>query len=102
MLLIPVVNPDSVSHFFDMDDTEQAATAATYSTVSAEVTPDLVTAAGNTAYVEAFELKAGVTKMRIYMWLEGQDIDCENGATGSDIVFNLQFSTDSSAPVVTP
>ena len=31
------------------------------------------------------------------MWIEGQDIDCENNATGSDISFKVQFSTQSSA-----
>ena len=31
------------------------------------------------------------------MWIEGQDIDCENGATGSNITFNVQLSTNSSA-----
>ena len=38
-----------------------------------------------------FGLTAGVTKIRIYMWIEGQDIDCENQASGSDISYNLQF-----------
>ena len=37
-------------------------------------------------------LTAGVTKMRIYMWVEGQDVDCENNASGGEIRFNLQFS----------
>ena len=37
-------------------------------------------------------LAAGITKMRIYMWVEGQDVDCENNASGGDIRFNLQFS----------
>ena len=61
------------------------------------VTPDMKTAAVNSAYQRAFDLKAGVTKMRIYMWIEGQDIDCENNATGSDITYNVQLSTQSSA-----
>ena len=26
------------------------------------------------------------------MWIEGQDVDCENNASGSDISFNVQFS----------
>lgn len=37
------------------------------------------------------KLKAGVTKVRIYMWVEGQDVDCENSASGSDISFNVEF-----------
>lgn len=41
---------------------------------------------------DLLDLEAGVTKVRIYMWVEGQDIDCENNASGSDINFNLQFT----------
>ncbi len=61
------------------------------------VTPAVRTVYGNTAYNEIFSLTAGVTKFRVYMWIEGQDIDCENNATGSDIEFNVQLSTESSA-----
>ena len=61
------------------------------------VTPDIKTTYGFATYQQAFQLTTGVTKMRIYMWIEGQDIDCENGATGSNITFNLQLSTQSSA-----
>lgn len=61
------------------------------------VTPDIATKAVRNEYEKVFELPAGVTKMRIYMWIEGQDIDCENNATGSDITYNLQFSTEASA-----
>ena len=38
-----------------------------------------------------FTLAAGITKVRVYMWVEGQDIDCENTASGTDIAFNLQL-----------
>jgi hypothetical protein len=62
------------------------------------VIPDIRTVSGKTAYNQIFTLAAGVTKFRVYMWIEGQDIDCENNATGSDIVFNVQLSTESSAP----
>ena len=31
------------------------------------------------------------------MWIEGQDVDCENNASGGNIQFNLQMSTNSSA-----
>lgn len=61
------------------------------------VTPNIITPTTMTNYEKVFELPAGVTKMRIYMWIEGQDIDCENNATGSDITYNLQFSTQSSS-----
>lgn len=38
-----------------------------------------------------FKLNAGITKVRVYMWVEGQDIDCENTASGTDISFNIQL-----------
>lgn len=38
-----------------------------------------------------FSLSAGITKARVYMWIEGQDVDCENTASGTDISFNLQL-----------
>ena len=50
-----------------------------------------------TAYINAFDVAEGVTKVRIYMWIEGQDVDCEDHASGSALTYNLQFSIDSSA-----
>ena len=29
------------------------------------------------------------------MWIEGQDVDCEDHASGGSITYNLQFSIDS-------
>lgn len=63
-----------------------------------EMTPNIKTPEANNAYNQIFVLEAGVTKYRVYMWIEGQDIDCDNSATGSNIAFNVQLSTDSSAP----
>jgi len=37
-------------------------------------------------------LKAGVTKVRIYMWLEGQDYDCGDTASGMDVTWDLVFN----------
>lgn len=65
--------------------------ASTDSNYFSTVTPAYKTA----QTVEAqtiFTLQAGITKVRIYMWVEGQDVDCENTASGSDISFNVQFS----------
>ncbi len=49
------------------------------------------------AYLSAFDVAEGVTKVRIYMWIEGQDVDCEDHASGSALTYNLQFSIDSAA-----
>ena len=58
----------------------------------AEVTPSIRTKASNDASNKVFDLKKGITKVRIYMWIDGQDVDCENNASGSDITYDVQFS----------
>lgn len=45
-------------------------------------------------YIKVFKLSRGITKVRVYMWVEGQDVDCENNASGSDLSFNIQFSIE--------
>lgn len=60
----------------------------------AQVTPDLKTTAANAESFEFTELPVGVTKIRVYMWIEGQDIDCENTASGGKVSFNLGFSLE--------
>ena len=58
----------------------------------AEVTPSIQTKAANDATNKVCDLKKGITKVRIYMWVDGQDVDCENNASGSDITYDVQFS----------
>ena len=38
---------------------------------------------------------AGITKMRIYMWLEGEDVDFENNASDGKLTFNLEIAMPS-------
>lgn len=56
-----------------------------------QMTPSYSTETQMTDVANAFSLKAGVTKLRIYMWVEGQDVDCEDTVSGSDITFKLEF-----------
>ena len=51
---------------------------------------------GFTEYVPVFTLRKGITKVRIYMWIEGQDVDCENNASFDDILFDLQLTVNPS------
>lgn len=62
------------------------------------VTVDTIgTLATPTEYTAIFSLSAGITKMRIYFWVEGQDVDCENNASGTGISLNIALSQNSSA-----
>lgn len=47
-------------------------------------------------YIKVFNLEAGITKIRVYVWIEGQDIDCENNAAVGGMKLNLQFTTNPS------
>ncbi len=49
------------------------------------------------AYLSIFKVDAGITKVRIYMWIEGQDYDCEDHASGGSLTYSLQFSIDDKA-----
>lgn len=50
-----------------------------------------------TTYEPFYYLNAGINKIRVYMWVEGQDIDCEDNASGGSIVYSLQFSLNNQA-----
>ncbi len=52
------------------------------------------TAADFTQKVSFLTLQPGITKVRMYMWIEGQDVDCENVASGGSISYNLQITTE--------
>lgn len=62
-----------------------------------KVTPQIQTEVGFAEYKQLITLSKGITKVRIYMWIEGQDVDCENNASGGNITFDLQFTTSESA-----
>ena len=47
-----------------------------------------------TASVAKINVAAGITRMRVYMWMEGNDVDCANDVAGSTINFNLVLEID--------
>lgn len=56
------------------------------------VTPDIATTKVFSTDQYLTSIPEGVTKMRIYMWLEGEDVDLENNAADSQITFNLEIA----------
>ena len=66
-----------------------------YGSKFATVTVDKATKAG-TGFDENLSLltlQPGITKIRVYMWVEGQDVDCENNASGGTITYDLVITT---------
>ena len=80
---------------------QSSATAysTTYDDFFGDVTISYATIAGFSTNQKIFSLQTGVTKVRIYMWIEGQDVDCENAASGGTITYDLQITTE--APTTT-
>ena len=62
-----------------------------------KVNVDFATKTGFTEYARAFTIGAGITKIRVYMWIEGQDVDCENLAGYDDIDFSLELTVNPGA-----
>ena len=56
------------------------------------VNPTIKTAYGFTTDQTFTTLAPGITKYRVYWWVEGQDVDTENGATGKHMTLDLAFS----------
>ena len=56
-----------------------------------QVTPTASTNATMDAATQIFTVQQGITKVRVYMWVEGQDVDCDNSASGTDLTFDLQL-----------
>ncbi len=47
-----------------------------------------------TASQATINVDAGITRMRVYMWMEGNDVDCANDVAGATINFNLVLEID--------
>lgn len=58
------------------------------------VVPDYSTVSNFSSDVTVFSVLQGITKLRVYMWIEGQDVDCENVASGGNVVFNVQLTSE--------
>lgn len=80
----------------NMNITTDKASANNYPNYFKKVDVKYYTKNGFDANTEIFNLRAGITKIRVYMWVEGQDVDCENNASIGNMSLNLQFSTNPS------
>ena len=74
-----------------LTDTKASTHAGTFEPVAI----DLSTPARGASRVDSkIVLMNGVTKIRVYFWVEGQDVDTENTATGSNMKLDLELSID--------
>ena len=56
------------------------------------VNPQITTPKGFSGDQNLTSVTRGITKMRIYFWLEGQDVDLENKVSGGQLEFKLEIS----------
>ena len=79
----------------DIKDAETGAVTKTYDSHFSDVTPKQPAYDSNlatSAKQELLSLEAGVNKVRIYIWLEGQDVDCANDIAKGSFVTKLKFT----------
>lgn len=74
----------------------RSANSTSHPSLFKSVNVDYSTVKDFTTNKEVFTLSSGITKMRIYMWIEGQDVDCENNASYDDVEFNIQLTVNPS------
>ena len=70
------------------------ATEEKNSTKFKRVDIDYATKTNRDSYEKIFDLPSGISKIRIYIWIEGQDVDCENEASVGDAKLTLKLSTN--------
>lgn len=103
-----VISYDGIRAEFDDAVLLKNATQATDSTKFKTVTPTWTSKKAETKpsltmpATDGTALASGITKYRIYMWVEGQDIDCENFASGTYLQYDLSFSLDPYTGTTTP
>lgn len=74
--------------------TLQDANASNYPNKFRRVNVDYLTPTNFENNVEMFNLPRGITKIRVYIWIEGQDVDCEDNSSVGDIDFDFQLSVN--------
>ncbi len=80
----------------DMGVTTNNASQKKYPLYFQKVNVDYYTKNNFDNNVQIFMLNSGITKIRVYMWIEGQDVDCENNAAVGNLSLNLSFTTNPS------
>lgn len=81
---------DTITEGILLPNTTAAANADKFKTVTPSYTTKSSFSGNDTQQI--FTLNPGITKIRVYFWIEGQDYDCENDASGGNIALNLQIS----------
>lgn len=91
-----IVPYDGIKAIFDETQgvTLKGANATDKPDYFSTVSPTITTQETFTENQELISLTKGVTKIRVYMWIEGQDVDCENNASGGKIGFNLNIASE--------
>ena len=72
------------------------ATDATYNNIVSNTTycGGLEATLATSASQAKVTVDAGITRVRVYMWMEGNDVDCANDVAGSTLNFNLVLEID--------
>ncbi len=70
------------------------ANSRTHPNLFERVNVDIATRRNFTTLQEIVRLQPGISKIRVYIWIEGQDVDCEDNANVGEISIDLQMSVE--------
>lgn len=93
-------NNDKESSYYAVNQNIDSVDSIDYKSNGEEftlMTPSIQTPVLNNEYGTSktlFNLNKGINKIRVYAWIEGQDSDCSNNVSVSDIMYNIQISKD--------
>ena len=94
---VPIVYDGVISDILTSDNVLVGrANSGTYPSLFKGVKVDYYTTSGFNNNVNIFSVKGGITKIRVYIWVEGQDVDCENNSSVGNIDFKFEFSSNPS------
>lgn len=91
-----LIDYDGIIAAFDDDRyvTVDKADVTNYPDLFKKVDVDFATEKGFTSNKQVFSIQDGITKVRVYMWIEGQDVDCEDNASIGNFTFTLQLTSN--------
>lgn len=69
-------------------------TDSTYKNIISAYTKVIEATVATSASQATIAVAAGITRVRVYMWMEGNDVDCANDVAGATLNFNLVLEID--------
>ena len=96
--LTALKDTEDTTNFVEIGNTGTSSTMTTTGNLHYLSTLEAISEGGSTIQEDFIALSEGVTKFRCYVWIEGQDVDCNNDITGSTVQVDISFTREGQTP----